>query len=43
MAKPGEKFHIDARGIHADGMVSENGFVVFAGSEVRNHLAAYLA
>lgn len=21
MAKPGERFHIDARGIHADGMV----------------------
>ena len=43
MAKPGEKFHIDARGIHAEGMVIESGFVVFAGSEVRNHLAAYLA
>lgn len=43
MPKPGERFHIDARGIHADGMVTEKGFVVFAGSEVRNHIAAYLA
>ena len=43
MAKPGEKFHIDARGIHAEGMVTDAGFTVFAGSEVRNHLASYLA
>lgn len=43
MSKPGEKFYIDARGIHASGMVTENGFIVFAGSEVRNHQAAYLA
>lgn len=24
MAKPGERFHIDARGIHAEGMVTES-------------------
>lgn len=43
MANPGEKFHIDARGIHAEGMVIEDGFTVFSGSEVRNHIAKYLA
>ena len=43
MAKPGEKFYIDARGIKASGMVTETGFIAFAGSEVRNHTAAYLA
>lgn len=41
MALPGERFHIDARGIHAEGVVTENGFTVFAGSEVRNHIAKY--
>lgn len=38
MALPGEKFYIDAREIKASGVVTENGFLVFAGSEVRNHL-----
>ncbi len=42
MAKPGERFQFDARGIHAEGIVTENGFTVFAGSEVRNHIAKYL-
>lgn len=43
MPKTGEKFHIDAREIHVDGVVTENGFTVFKGSEVRNHIAKYLA
>ena len=43
MAQIGDKFHTDMRGIHAEGMVTEKGFVVFAGSEVRNHQASYLA
>ncbi len=43
MAKPGEKFYIDARGIKASGIVTKTGFIAFAGSEVRNHQAAYLA
>lgn len=43
MATPGDKFFLDLRGIHAEGMVTESGFVVFKGSEVRNHLATYLA
>lgn len=42
MAKPGEKFHFDARGIHAEGVVTEKGFTVFAGSEVRPTIAKYL-
>ena len=43
MANPGDKFFLDLRGIHAEGMVTESGFVVFKGSEVRNHQASYLA
>ena len=43
MAKPGEIYYLDLRGIHAEGMVTENGFIVFKGSEVRNHQASYLA
>lgn len=43
MAKSGEKFYIDARGVKAEGVVTENGFMVFAGSEVRNYQASYLA
>lgn len=43
MAKPGEKFFLNARGIKASGVVTEKGFKVFAGSEVRNHVAKYLA
>ena len=41
MSKPGEKFYIDARGIKASGVVTENGFAVFAGSEVRDKEASY--
>lgn len=43
MAKPGEKFYLDLRGIHAEGMVTETGFIVFKGSEVRNWQASFLA
>lgn len=43
MAKPGEIFYLDARGIKATGVVTENGFTVFRGSEVRPTLAKYLA
>ena len=43
MAVPGEKFFIDARGIKASGIVTEDGFTVFAGSEVRPTIAKYLA
>ena len=43
MAQIGDRFHTDMRGIHAEGMVTENGFIVFAGSEVRNFQASYLA
>lgn len=42
MAKPGEVFYIDARGIKASGIVTEIGFTVFAGSEVRPSIAKYL-
>lgn len=42
MAKIGEKFYIDARGIHAEGVVTENGFRVLTGSEVRPTIAPYL-
>lgn len=38
MAKPGEKFYLDARGIKASGIVTETGFTVFKGSEVRPKL-----
>ena len=34
MAKPGEKFHIDARGIHAEGIVTENGYKVSSGTDI---------
>lgn len=43
MANPGEKFYIDARGIHAEGVVTETGFRVFKDSEVRNKIANYLS
>ena len=43
MAKPGDKFYTDMRGIHAEGMVTERGFLVFKGSEVRNFEASYLS
>ena len=36
MAKVGEKFYIDSRGIKASGIVTDKGFNVLAGSEVRN-------
>lgn len=39
MARPGEKFYIDARGIKASDMVTETGFVAFKGSEVRIRLS----
>ena len=42
MPKPGERFHFDARGIHAEGIVTENGFTALAGSEVRPTIAKYL-
>lgn len=42
MAQPGEKFYIDARGIKAEGMITEKGFLVFKGSEVRDKIASYL-
>ena len=43
MAKPGELFYLDARGIKASGIVTESGFIVFKGSEVRPKIAKYLA
>ena len=43
MSKPGEVFHINARGINAKGIVLENGFKVLSGSEVRPKLASYLS
>lgn len=42
MAKPGDEFFIDARGIKAHGVVTENGFRVLSGSEVRSQTASYL-
>lgn len=42
MAKIGEKFFLDARGIKASGIITETGFTVFAGSEVRPSIATYL-
>lgn len=43
MAKPGETFYLDARGIKASGVITETGFKVFKGSEVRPTIAKYLA
>lgn len=43
MSKVGDRFYLDMRGIHAEGMITENGFMAFKGSEVRNHQAPYLA
>ena len=43
MPQIGDKFYTDMRGIHAEGIVTENGFTILAGSGVRNHEAAYLA
>lgn len=43
MAQPGDKFYLDLRGIHAEGVVTENGFLVYKGSEVRNWQASFLA
>ena len=43
MAKPGDKFYTDMRGIHAEGIVTEEGFTVLCGSEIRNHQASYIA
>ncbi len=42
VAKPGETFYIDARGIKAAEVVTETGFTVFRGSEVRPTIANYL-
>lgn len=39
MAKPGEKFYIDARGVNAAGIVTKDGFRVYEGSEVRPTIA----
>lgn len=43
MAQPGDKFFTDMRGIHAEGLVTESGFLVLKGSEVRNYEASYLS
>ena len=43
MAKPGDKFYLDMRTIHAEGVVTETGFRVLKGSEVRNWQASFLA
>lgn len=43
MSKPGDKFYLDMRTIHAEGVVTENGFRVLKGSEVRNWQASFLA
>ena len=43
MAKVGDKFYTDMRGIHAEGIITEGGFRVLAGSEVKNHMADYVA
>ena len=43
MAKPGDKFYLDMRTIHAEGIVTENSFKVLKGSEVRNWQASFLA
>ena len=42
MAKVGEKFYIDARGVKAQGVVSEKGFVLLEGSEIRPTIAKHL-
>ncbi len=42
MALVGEEFYIDARGIKARGVVTENGFRVCKGSQVREKIASYL-
>ena len=43
MSKPGDKFYLDLRGIHAEGVVTDTGFLVYKGSEVRNWQASFLA
>jgi len=43
MANPGEKFYIDARGVKAEGIVTESGFKVLAGSFVMPTHKPYLA
>ena len=43
MTKKGDIFYINARGISASGVVTENGFTVFRGSEVRPAIAKYLS
>ena len=43
MSNPGGKFYLDGRGIHAEGVITETGFLVLKGSEVRDHEAAYLS
>ena len=42
MALSGEKFFLNARGIRASGVVTETGFTVFKGSEVRPTIKKYL-
>jgi DNA repair photolyase len=42
MAKPGEIFYIDARGVKAKGVVTETGFILMKGSEIRPKIASYL-
>ena len=43
MAKAGELFHLNARGIQAKGMATKNGFTVLAGSEIRPTVAEHLS
>lgn len=43
MAHVGDKFYLDLRGIHAEGVVTPSGFMVLKGSEVRNWQASFLA
>lgn len=43
MPIPGDRFYTNMRGIHAEGMATERGFLVLKGSEVRDHEASYLA
>lgn len=41
MAKPGDRFYTDMRGIHAEAVVTETGFKILKGSTIRDHEAAY--
>lgn len=43
MAHIGDKFYLDMRSIHAEGIVTESGFRVLKGSQVRDWQASFLA